>query len=236
MVALQGTQEWLLERLGKVTSSRIGDVMTKARGGEGISKTALTYMAQLIAEQLTGKPTESPLPPYIADWGHKHEPVARSLYQWMVGLDVRQTGFILHPSIPFVGGSPDSLVGLDGLMEIKCPVNPRVHLETIEAGGCTDDSYMWQCQGNLWVTDRKWIDYVSFHPAFPEDMQLFVKRYERDEDAIDELELKILRFVEHMKLRREGIQAKAEQSVVLFKKASGQEFGLDGSDSDESPF
>lgn len=224
MVALQGSQEWLLERLGKVTSSRFGDVMTKARSGDGMSKTALTYMAQLIAERLTGKPTDSPLPPYIADWGHKHEPVARAMYQFMVGQDVRQTGFCVHPDLPDVGGSPDSLVGAEGVMEIKCPINPRIHLETIEAGGCTDDGYMWQCQGNLWVTGRKWIDYVSFHPAFPEDMQLFAVRYERDEDAIEDLLDKVQRFSLQTSIRLANIEKQAGQAIELFKsKVEGVE-------------
>ncbi|MEM6363311.1 MAG: lambda exonuclease family protein [Planctomycetota bacterium] len=204
----QGTPEWYLARMGKVTSSCFGKLMTKARSGGGMSQTALTYMNQLIAERMTGRPAEEIGSKYI-DWGNEHEPTARQLYQWSMKGDhtLRQVGFVNHPTIDMVGGSPDCLIDDDGVMEIKCPYTAANHLKVIEGNVITDKDYKWQCQGNLWVTGRQWLDYVSFHPLFPEPMQLFVIRVPRDEDMIDELDEKVPRFLEQMAIRIKKIHA-----------------------------
>jgi predicted phage-related endonuclease len=202
----QGTEEWRRARLGKVTSSRFAEVMT---GGAG--KTAHSYMLDLIGERLTGEPSEELRNKYV-DWGHEHEASARAAYAWQLepgsGV-VTQVGFVPHPDLPEdVGGSPDGLVGDDGLMEIKCPYTLKAHLQTLLSGEVPSE-YFWQCQGNLWVTGRKWLDYVSFHPRLPEHLQLCVIRVERDEDQIEELERKVKRFVEQLHIKLDKLNGKA---------------------------
>jgi hypothetical protein len=207
---VQGSPEWHAARLGKVTSSRFGSVMTKARSGGGISQTAMTYMTELIAERITNRPSEELKNKYV-DWGHEHEPTARQLYQWFLPGErtLRQVGFVNHPSIANCGGSPDCLVDDDGVVEIKCPYNAWKHLQVIEEDQIVDKDHVWQCQGNLWVTGRKWLDFVSFCPLMPENMQLHVIRVHRDEDMIEELEEKVPRFLDQLELKMARIMSQA---------------------------
>ncbi len=201
----QGTEEWRRARLGKVTSSRFAEVMT---GGQG--KTAHSYLLDLLGERLTGQPSEELRNKYV-DWGHEHEGSARAAYAWqLAGLwPVTQVGFVPHPDFPDdVGGSPDSLVSDEGLVEIKCPFTLKAHLNTLLTQEVPSE-YVWQCQGNLWVTGRKWLDYVSFHPRLPEGLNLCVIRVERDEDQIEELERKVKRFVEQLHIKLGKLNGKA---------------------------
>lgn len=197
----QGTPEWYAARCGKATASCFGKVMTKGRSKTATwGQTALSYMFEVIGEQLSGKPADMITSKYL-DWGHQHEPAARSLYQWNTGETVHLVPFIPHPTMENVGGSPDGLVGEDGVVEIKCPFTARNHLETIYTNEIVDKDYLWQCQGNIWVTGRKWLDFVSFHPDVPLDLQLHVIRVNRDDDMIEELEDRMSRFMEQIAVR-----------------------------------
>lgn len=203
---IQGSKEWYAARSGKVTSSCFHKVMTKPRSGGGLSQTALTYMAELIGEKLSGRPAEEIKSKYL-DWGNKYEPIARALYQLSgseTGHSLTQVGFIDHPTIDNCGGSPDMLVNNDGVGEIKCPFTSANHIKFCEIRELTpkiSKEYFWQCQGNIWVTERDWLDFVSYHPLFPEDMQLHTFRVFRDQDAIDDLEEEIPRFLEQMEVK-----------------------------------
>lgn len=211
----QGTQEWRAARCGKVTSSCFGKVMTRGRGKDAAwGQTAITYMLDLIGERLTGNPSEEISSKYL-EWGHTHEPTARALYTWRVGLPVTLTGFVAHPDFDDVGGSPDGLVGDDGCVEIKCPYTVRNHLETIYQNEIVDKDYQWQVQGNLWVTGRSWMDFVSFHPNLPEELQLHVIRVERDEDMIEELDDRVRRFLEMMSVREQKIRDTVSRDDVF---------------------
>ena len=155
----QGTEEWLALRLGKVTASKVKDVLTKGRGNAQ-SKTAETYMMELIAEKLTGQSK-----PFFENdsmrWGTETEPQARAMYE--VNNDfvsVREVAFIEHSE--FVGVSPDGLIGEDGLLEIKCP-NTTTQLKRALSDDYSAD-YKAQIQMQLWVADRKWCDFLSFDP------------------------------------------------------------------------
>lgn len=202
----QGTPEWYAARCGKVTASCFGKVMTAGRSKSAEwGQTALSYMFEVMGEKLTGKPAD-PITSKYLEWGNMHEPSARSLYGWLRS-PVKLVPFIDHPTIPGVGGSPDGLVDDDGVLEIKCPFTTRTHLETIFENKIVDKDYMWQCQGNLWVTGRKWIDFVSFHPDMPDDMKLHIIRVERDEDAIEELQERIQRFMKMLAVRLGKIRA-----------------------------
>lgn len=200
---VQGTDEWKAARLGKVTASRIADVVTKTRAGWGASRA--NYMAELLVERLTGIPTEG----YIngaMQHGTATEPEARMEYQMRTGLPVDLVGFAPHPTIARAGCSPDGFIGDDGLVEIKCP-NSATHIETLLGRPIIPGKYLKQIQFQLACTGRQWCDFVSYDPRLPERMRLFIHRVERDEiqivylercamDFLNELDLKLIELLE----------------------------------------
>ena len=129
------------------------------------------------------------------EWGNEHEWQAREAYKDDKIVAVELPEFINHPDIVFVGGTPDGLVGSDGIIEIKCPHNPVHHARNRATAEQYHDKYKAQCQGYLWITGRKWVDFVSFDPRYPEHLQLSVHRFERDEDYIALLEKRVRGFM-----------------------------------------
>lgn len=186
----QGTLEWFNERLGKVTASRVADVIAKTKTGWGSSRA--NYAAQLVAERLTGKVTDS-YRNAAMDWGIMTEPDARVAYEFLTDATVEQVGFVPHPTIAMSGASPDGLIGNDGLVEIKCP-NTATHIETL-LGQSVPGKYITQMQWQMACTGRKWCDFVSFDSRMPESMRLFVKRIERDTTAVRDLETSVSEFL-----------------------------------------
>jgi putative phage-type endonuclease len=186
----QGSDEWKAIRLGKVTASRVADVVAKTKTGWSASRA--NYRAQLVAERLTGNLADS-YTNQAMEWGVLTESEARSAYSFYTGADVEQIAFAPHPTIAMSGASPDGLVGSDGLVEIKCP-NTATHIETL-LGGSVPGKYVLQMQWQMECTGRAWCDFVSFDPRMPEDMRLFVKRLKRDKDAIAELHTEIVTFL-----------------------------------------
>lgn len=186
----QGTDAWHQERIGKATASRIADIIARTKTGYGATRA--NYAAQLIAERLTGTPTEGFTNAAMA-WGTEKEPEAREAYEYQAGVFVEQVGFVPHPRIAMSGASPDGLVGADGLLEIKAP-NTATHLETLT--GCkVPAKYQTQMAWQLACTGRTWCDFVSFDPRLPPHLRLFVKRYERDDTLISELEAEVAGFL-----------------------------------------
>lgn len=190
----QGSAEWLKMRLGKVTASRVKDVLSKGRGTSP-SKTAESYMIELIAEVLTGESK-----PFFENdamrWGTETEPQARSMYE--VNNDfvtVEEVAFVEHNEQ--VGISPDGLVGEDGLLEIKCP-NTTTQLKRALSDDYSAD-YKAQIQMQLWVTERQWCDFVSFDPRLDCAAGYLQQRVERDEEYIEEMKIKVYAFIEKMK-------------------------------------
>jgi putative phage-type endonuclease len=185
----QGTPEWHQLRLGKVTASRVSDVMAKIKTGESASRK--NYRAELVVQRLTGLPSES-FTNAAMEWGTATEPMARIAYEIAKEVLVEQVGFIEHPTIAMFGCSPDGLVH-DGMIEIKCP-NSATHIEYL-----TDNKapakYINQMQCQMAVTGKKWCDFVSFDPRLPEDLQLFVVRVERDQKYIDSMEVEVVEFL-----------------------------------------
>ena len=186
----QGTDEWKQARCGKVTASRVADVVAKTKTGWGASRA--NYMAELIAERMTGVPAESYSNAAMA-WGTEHEPEARAAYEFLLDVEVEQTGLVDHPTLPFSGASPDGLVGGDGLVEIKCP-NTATHIDTL-LGQSVPAKYITQMQWQMACTGRKWCDFVSFDPRMPAHLQLFCKRVLRDQAQIDQLEAEVGAFL-----------------------------------------
>jgi putative phage-type endonuclease len=186
----QGTPEWHQLRLGKVTASRVKDVMAKTK--TGVSATRQNYLTELVVERRTGSPSEGFSNAAMA-WGTEQEPEARRRYEAEKGVLVQEVAFVDHPTIPMSGASPDGLVGEDGLVEIKCP-NTKTHIETLLANKAPSQ-YISQMQWQMACTDRAWCDFVSFDPRMPDDEQFFCIRVPRDDEYIQSLEVEVLKFL-----------------------------------------
>lgn len=169
---IQGTDEWKQLRAGKLTASRMADVLATTKSG--VSASRKNYMAQLVAERLTGAPAESFSNAAMA-WGTEMEPAAREAYELLTVTSVEQVPFVDHPSIEWCGASPDGLALDDGLVEIKCP-NTATHIDYL-LGQKPPAKYIPQMALQLACTGRQWCDFVSYDPRLPEEHRLFVVRY-----------------------------------------------------------
>lgn len=190
---VQGSVEWLAVRAGKVTASRVADVVAKTKTGWGASRA--NYMAELIAERLTGEPAER-FTNAAMKWGTEQEPDARIAYEFRVDAEVVQVGFVPHPTIAMTGASPDGLVGDEGLVEIKCP-NTATHIDTL-ISQTLPGKYVTQMMWQMACTGRQWCDFVSFDPRMPEHMRIFVKRVHRDDALIAALEKDVAGFLSEL--------------------------------------
>jgi putative phage-type endonuclease len=197
----QGTDEWFAVRCGKVTASRVADVIATTKTGYSASRA--NYEAQLICEILTGKPAES-FTNAAMQWGTETEPLARAAYEVKTGNMVNQVGFVNHPTIEQSGASPDGLVGEDGLIEIKCP-NTATHLDTLLEQK-VPSKYITQMTWQMVCTGRKWCDFVSYDPRLPSNLQLFVQRIELDTDYAKKLESEVAKFLQEINEKVEKLR------------------------------
>jgi putative phage-type endonuclease len=186
----QGSPEWFALRLGKVTASRIADVLAKVKTGEAVTRE--DYRTELVVQRLTNKPSETFTNPAM-EWGVLQEPMARITYEAHASVFVELVSFVEHPTIEWYGCSPDGLVGDDGLIEIKCP-SSKNHIKYL-LNGKPPVKYVPQMQCQMAVTGRKWCDFVSYDPRLPEDLKLFVVRLERDEEYIKSMEGEVQKFL-----------------------------------------
>lgn len=186
----QRTEAWMQQRCGKVTASRVSDIMAKTKSGPSASRA--NYMAELICERLTGQQAER-FSSAAMDWGTATEPQARAAYEFMTDRAVVETGLVDHPSIPMFGASPDGLVGDDGLIEIKCP-NTATHIETLLAE-TVPGKYMTQMQVQMICAGRVWCDFVSFDPRLPPDLQIWIKRVPADAEMQAEITAEVTKFL-----------------------------------------
>lgn len=193
---VQRSAEWHQIRLGKVTASRVADVIAKTKSGPAASRA--NYMAELIAERLTETTAEQYQNAAMA-WGTEKEPDARAAYEFRTDATVQEIGFVIHPKIDASGASPDGLVGDEGMLEIKCP-NTAGHLETL-LGQEIAGKYVTQMQWQMACTGRAWCDFASFDPRMPENMRLFIKRVDRDDKRISELETEVAAFLLEMAVK-----------------------------------
>jgi putative phage-type endonuclease len=187
---VQGTDDWKLARCGKVTASRISDIMAKTKSGPSASRA--TYMGELIAERLTGVPMETyksgPM-----QCGTDTEPQARAAYEFDTDQSVTEVGFVPHPRIAMAGCSPDGITGTDGAVEIKAPLS-KTHIETLRRQAIPPE-HIPQMQFQMACTGCKWTDFVSFDPRLPLQMRLFVRRLRRDDIMIAEIEAEVQKFI-----------------------------------------
>jgi YqaJ-like viral recombinase domain len=182
----QGSPEWLQARCGKVTASSFSDVIS---GGKGITRTK--YLRRVVAEMLTGKPTETYSNNHM-ERGNEQEPFARMAYESKTGSLVEEVGFIPHATL-MAGCSPDGLVDADGGVEIKSVI-PAVQIETI-LGGTFPSEHRAQIQGCMWITGRQWWDFCSFSPDMPEHLRLYIFRVKRDDEYIKALSIEVMAFI-----------------------------------------
>jgi predicted phage-related endonuclease len=186
---VQGSELWAKLRCGCATASRAADIIATTKKGEAAVRAG--YRMELICERLT----EMPYPQYVSkemQWGLDHEAEARVAYELHKGELVDTCGFVLHPSIPMFGASPDGLVGEDGLIQIKCPTT-KTHLEWLQAGTVPLE-HIPQMLAELSCTGRDWCDFVSYDPRLPAHLQLFVKRYQRDDKLVAAIETEVAHF------------------------------------------
>jgi putative phage-type endonuclease len=193
---IQKSPEWFAARLGKVTASRVADVIAKTKSGYSTSRD--NYMAQLVCERLTGKQGES-FTNSAMQWGTETEPLARSAYEANADIMVEELGFVLHPKIEMAGASPDGLVGLFGMLEIKCP-NTATHIEALLTE-TVPTKYITQMQWQMACAQRQWCDYVSYDPRIRADLQLFVKRVEFDATYVAMLEEEVIKFLKELDIK-----------------------------------
>lgn len=202
----QGSPDWLMARAGLVTASRISDVMAQIKTGEAASRK--DYRAQLVAERISGNPSPS-FTNAAMQWGTENEPFARAAYELKFDVTVDQVALIRHPEIVFSGASPDGLVDGDGLVEIKCP-NTATHIKYCLAGKPPAD-YQNQMLWQMECTGRQWCDFVSYDPRMPEDMQMFVVRFDRDQERIDKIREEVIKFLGE-------VEAEIESLIKVFRK------------------
>lgn len=186
----QRTDEWIAARCGKVTASRVADVMATTKSGPAAARK--NYMMDLLCQRLTGN-VEQGFNSAAMQRGTDLEPIARSAYEVDSGVMVIEVGLVDHPSIDWFGASPDGLVNDDGLVEIKCP-NTATHIEFLRTGK-PDGRYVWQMMAQMACTGRKWCDFVSFDDRLPEHLQYRKVRVERCEKTIEKMETEIRSFL-----------------------------------------
>lgn len=201
---LQRTDEWWKKRLGKITASRIGDIMPGARGAYKDSREALAY--SLAAEWLTSTP-QNTFVSHAMQWGIDQEPNAKLAYSAKTGIEVKEADFYQHPTIALSGGSPDGLIETYGLLEVKCPETHN-HLKTL-CEGFILPKYIYQMQWCMECSGKQYCDFVSFDPRVKAPYHLFTKRIDRDDKEIERIKTEVLLFIELLS----GLKGKMLDSV-----------------------
>lgn len=198
----QGEPGWFEARLGRVTASRVADIVARTKTGYSTSRAA--YMTELVCERLTGKPASDVYVNADMQRGTELEPIARALYEVTHDKSVTQVGFVVHPTMEMAGASPDGLVDDTGLVEIKAP-RPHVHIDYLESGK-PPSKYLPQMAWQCICTQRTWADFASYCDAMPEDLQLFIVRYEPPLEYLKELEAEVTKFLEETEQRLNKVQ------------------------------
>lgn len=220
----QHSAEWWAARCGKITASRVGDLMARnqPRKGKTVGEWSArrnNYLKEKVAERITGKNRDRR---QVASLNHRLdlEPDARAAYEFYYDTKVEMVGFIDHPRIPFAGCSPDGVVTPKGGIEIKA-CDPEMHLEIITADAI-DPDYLWQCHFNIACCEADWWDFTAFNPDMPEELKLFVKRIKRDDQLIATMEASVIEFLAE-------VDQKVAQVKGLMRGSTPLEVALEGS-------
>ena len=186
----QRSSEWFEARCGSLGASKIGVALSRLKRSGDRTAAAMDYLYELGAERLTGVPAKRSNP---MSWGVEHEDEARRFYAFLTNLPVVKIGLIPHPRIKGAHASPDSLVGDEGGLELKCPTS-ATHFRTLLEQAVPED-HLPQVHWALACSGRQWWDFVSYDPRFPDRLQFFQKRVMRDETIIASMEAEALDFV-----------------------------------------
>lgn len=191
----QESAAWVKARIGCLTASRMADVLAVSkRDGKPLEARA-RYMMELVAERMT----DSAVDHFVTadmQWGLDHEIEAKAAYGKVRNCDVDPAGFILHPSIEFLGASPDALIEADGLCEFKCP-RTTTHIAWMLAG-VVPEQHRPQMAVQLLCTGRQWCDFMSFDPRLPPRQRVFIRRYEPTAEELDFIETQAKLFLQEV--------------------------------------
>jgi putative phage-type endonuclease len=177
----QRTDEWFEHRRGRITASRVADLMAKTKSGYAASRQ--NYIMQLVLERITGK-TEPTYQSPAMERGIELEPIAIARYEAENMVEVSPAEFTVHPTMEFLGGSADG-VAVDRLLEVKCR-GAKEHYQYLINGNVERGSII-QMNTCMMCYEMDKADFISFHPDFPEHLQLWVKTVERDEELVKEI-------------------------------------------------
>ena len=220
-LGLQGSVQWLMDRVGKVTASRFKDLQGTAAKREA-------YLWEVVIERLTGNPTDH-YANAAMQHGTEQEPFARMRYEAESGAIVEEVGFVLHPDLAGVGGSPDGFIGSDGGLEIKSPFNSANHLKTVLDG--MPKEHLPQVQGTMWITGRAYWDFVSFDPRMPAPLDLYIQRIPRDEDYIKALAADVAKFIADA----DALLARLQPQSAAVEESAPEPSGHAPADAEGSP-
>lgn len=188
--------EWRKERLGNITGSTFGNLIVKDRNGGYVlskSKTAENLIYKIAWERLlkTGNVSNGlgrlDINSKETTHGSNWEDIARTKYEQITGNKVVSDNQFIKLD-EWIGGTPDGFVGEDGIIEIKCPYNGGNHLKTMLTGKIYNEDYLYQVQGYLWITGRKWCDFITYDPDLVDELQINIIRVERDENLIESIQ------------------------------------------------
>lgn len=207
---VQDSAEWLQARVGHVTASRVAAVIGRLKSGKPTAEYE-NYKMETLTEILTGQNVEHYVSPYM-DFGKEYEGVARAQYEMVKDVEVERVGFVLHPRIARSGASPDGLVGEDGLVEIKVPTTAN-HLRYLMEG-VVPEQYVPQMMWQIACTERKWCDFCSYDPRLPTDFGLFIVRLDRDDEAIRDMEDKVVQFIAEVNALSEKLLASRKYTAM----------------------
>lgn len=196
----QRSVEWFALRSGKLTGSTAKDMLASIKTGEAAARRDLRY--RLVAERLSQSSQEDSYINAVMQWGIDHESEAIAAYEVATGNVVRSVGFCELEHIA-AGTSPDGFIGDAGLLSVKCPKTAN-HLRYIRESA-EPSEHIAQNSHELWITDRQWIDFVSFDPRLPEELQLFIFRVQRDEARIENYGHKAISFLAEVDREVEAI-------------------------------
>lgn len=207
----QHSSAWWAARCGKVTASRVGDIMALTQKGKPTAARG-NYLREKIAERITGKNRDRRK---VASLDHRLElePDARAAYSFYFDQEIQLVGFVEHPRIPNFGASPDGLIGSDGGLEIKC-CDAEGHLEIVMADKI-DPDYFYQCHSNIACTERDWWAFTAFNPDMPEELKLYRKIIERDDQLIATIETNVIQFLDEVEQGVAQVRALMRGSTPL---------------------
>ena len=201
----QRTAEWYMDRAGKITGSRFSDILKGKKGAYLAARERV--INQMVLEHITGKPMMSDSFKQT-EWGNECEGMAVVAYEKKKNCKIVETGFIDHPDVDLVGCSADGFIfNTKGIIEIKCPYDQLTHMANIHG---IPDKYYPQAQGNMWVTQSNFCEFISFDPRLPEKYQLITHTIKRDEDFIENLHQECLKTIDHFKDRLEAVKEQFE--------------------------